>query len=240
MHPLLLHIDYWAVKMSLTYSTCGFIKICGAASCCCCWRKQLPKTSKTKWILGCAVCFSWGAKNATVFFLIISHKHNFLFDLMEMFCCVVYCMMCIINENQHIKSGSDNKAHFLLVSTWSWQDFFFLQLLATFCCLWAATVEIFQNTQWKCVLWMITLTLIWQPKCAVHCLKAVGWCTVNKSTPWQQPGANAIHIPLKEPRLRWPGAKSIQGSWEGKAGYVGGQQLQEATYGIRFLFSKVI
>lgn len=130
MHPLLLHIDYWAVKMSLTYSTCGFIKICGAASCCCCWRKQLPKTSKTKWILGCAVCFSWGAKNATVFFLIISHKHNFLFDLMEMFCCVVYCMMCIINENQHIKSGSDNKAHFLLVSTWSWQDFFFFFAIA--------------------------------------------------------------------------------------------------------------
>lgn len=42
---------------------------------------------------------------------------------------------------------------------------------------------------------MITLTLIRQPKRVKRCLKSVGWCTVNKSTPWQQPGANAIHIP---------------------------------------------
>lgn len=31
-----------------------------------------------------------------------------------------------------------------------------------------------------------------------YCLKSVGWCTVNKSTPWQQPAANAIHIPPAE------------------------------------------
>lgn len=69
-----------------------------------------------------------------------------------------------------------------------------LHVHTTFCCL-SSHSYIFKITQWKCVLWMITPSLIQQPKRVVRCLKSVGWCTVNKSTPWQQPGANAIHIP---------------------------------------------
>lgn len=49
----------------------------------------------------------------------------------------------------------------------------------------------------KC-LWEKKRTVTQQIKGSTHCLKSACRRAVHKSTPWQQPGANAIHVSLTE------------------------------------------